>query len=62
MGGAIPLLRGLSALEWVILLALSVSALCLISLAALMIVRAARWHWRRFQRHRKRRTLRTERE
>ncbi|WP_428672011.1 hypothetical protein [Reyranella sp.] len=52
MGDALSRLRGLDTLEWVSVLAVSVSALCLLSLVALMVVGTGRRRWRQFRRNR----------
>ncbi|WP_428661212.1 hypothetical protein [Reyranella sp.] len=52
MDGALSRLRSLDTLEWVSLLAVSASAFCLLSLAALMIVGNGRLRWRWFRRYR----------
>lgn len=51
--GAAPFFRSMDALEWVCLLSAVLSALCLLSLAALMAVDRGRRRWRRFRRDRK---------
>ncbi|WP_428674657.1 hypothetical protein [Reyranella sp.] len=52
MDGALSHLRSLDTLEWVNFLAVAASAVCLLSLAALMIVGNGRLRWRWFRRYR----------